>query len=81
MVMMIIPEDVFADWRDKKFVIADSVLNDKSGYLIILTDFGFWATHMQDLENWCKDNDGEIQGMTLNLLTEQSLAAFLLKWT
>ncbi len=77
---IIIPEDVFADWRDKKFVIADSALNDKPGYLIILTDFGFWATHMYDLDNWCKDHGGDIQGMTLNLPTEQSLSAFLLRW-
>jgi hypothetical protein len=81
MVMKIIKDDVLSDWKNQKFVIADSSLNDNPGYLIILADFGFWVTHMQNLENWCKDNDGKIQGMTLNLPTEQSLAAFLLKWT
>lgn len=75
-----ISDDILADWRGKKFVLADPALHDGQGHLIVLVDFGFWVENYGDLERWCCDNNCEIQGMTVILPTDQSLTSFLLRW-
>jgi hypothetical protein len=75
------PDDVFADWRNKKFVVTDKqIFEIEEGHLIILIDYVFWEDHMGELEDWCQCNGGKIQGMTLTLPTDQVLSAFLLRW-
>jgi len=75
-----ISDDILADWRGRKFVLADPALHDSQGHLIVLVDFGFWVDNYGDLERWCRNNNGQIQGMTVVLPTDQSLTSFLLRW-
>jgi hypothetical protein len=77
----VISEDVFADWRGQRFVVADRELNDNAGHVILLLDFFYWADHDQQLDEWCQHNGADIQGMTVNLPTEQALTAFVLRWS
>jgi hypothetical protein len=77
----IISNDIFADWRGRRFVVAGRELHDNVGHLIMLTDYAYWADHVQQLDEWCQHNGGEMQGMTVNLPTEQALTAFLLRWS
>jgi len=79
--MQIISDDVLATWRGRRFVIADSSLHDSDGHLIVLVDFGFWVDNYGDLELWCRNNNGQIQGMTVVLSTDQDLSSFLLRWS
>ena len=79
--MKIISDDVFADWRGRRFVVADRELHDNAGHLIVLTDYVYWADHVQQLDEWCQHNDANMKGMTVNLPTEQALTAFVLRWS
>jgi hypothetical protein len=77
----IMSDDIFADWRGQRFVVADRELHDSAGHVILLLDFFYWADHDQQLDEWCRHNGADIQGMTVNLPTEQVLTAFVLRWS
>ena len=79
--------DIFASWRERRFVIADQPARDHlgaypPGHLIILTDFEFWADHVDQLISWCEQHAlTPNSGMTLEIPTDELLTAFLLRWT
>lgn len=73
--------DVFESWRERKFVVAGPDLHDSTGHLIVLVDVGYWIDNIRELENWCKDNNGQVQGMTVWLENDQALVSFFLRWT
>jgi hypothetical protein len=75
-----VQEDMFDDWQDKKFIVADRYLNPGPGYLVVLTDFPYWDQHFQVLLSWCEVNGGLVQGMTVRFDTTQELTAFTLRW-
>jgi hypothetical protein len=79
--MQIIADDVFAEWKGRRFILADPALHDGQGHLIVLVDFEFWVDNYSDLELWCCNNNGQIQGMTVVLSTDQDLSSFLLRWS
>ncbi len=82
-------EDIFADWKKNRFVIADDFakeyLNERQveGILIVLTDFRFWGQeHIADqLVQWCSDNNCKTQGATVTIPSKQLLTAFMLRWS
>ena len=82
-------EDIFADWKTSRFIIADDFakeyLNaqDVEVTLIVLTDIKFWGQeHVADqLVQWCIDHNCCIQGATVEIDCAQSLTAFLLRWS
>jgi hypothetical protein len=75
-----ISEDLFASWKDKKFVVAESYLHGGPGHLIILTDYTYWVLHINELQSWCSQNNAKLEGMTVTLPTDNDLTIFLLKW-
>lgn len=76
-----ISKDIFGEWRRRRFVLAGQDLHDESGQLIILTDFVFWADHIDELVDWCQRNGGEIKGSTVIFHQEHQVTSFLLRWS
>jgi hypothetical protein len=76
-------QDVIADWKTNRFIIADSVLHEDLGHLLILTDYNFWGTEetSDKLLAWCSRNKCKMQGMTLILPTDKLLTMFILEWS
>jgi len=82
-------EDIFADWKKNRFIIADDFakeyLNEQQieGTIIVLTDFRFWGQeHIADqLVQWCLDNNCKTQGATVTIPSKQLLTAFMLRWS
>ena len=76
-------EDILADWKINRFIIADSVLHEDPGHLIILTDYKFWGAEetVDKLLAWCFKNKCKMQGMTLILPTDKLLTMFILEWS
>jgi hypothetical protein len=46
----------------------------------VLTDFAFWATHQDELDEWCKSNGGTVTGMTVEFEAAEQLTLFTLRW-
>lgn len=74
-------DDIFADWKVNRFIIADSALHDFPGHLIVLSDVSFWANNADKLEEWCSKNGCSMQGMTVNIPDPKKLTLFILEWS
>lgn len=68
------------EFKNNKFVIAPTYLVEDRHGLIILTDVGFWSKHVDELIEWCNENNCVVQGMTVVPESDQALTAFCLKW-
>lgn len=73
-------EDILANWKTKKFILADSSLIDEEGFIIILTDVKYWAENIDELILWCKSNGGTVRGMSVSFDSEKQLLLFTLRW-
>lgn len=71
--------DLFDNAKSVKFLIAPKYLTDQE--LIILTDLEFWNLNFDKLQEWCKLNNSEQQGMTVVLPNRKTLTAFCLQWS
>ena len=77
-------EDIFKEWRHQRFVVAPRDIfgnADPFEYIIVLSDIEYWHKNWKTLEEWCKDNQSEILGMTVNIPNEKTLVMFILRWT
>jgi hypothetical protein len=41
----------------------------------------YWSAHYQDLADWCKETDSQVQGMTVVVPNEKVLTLFCLRWS
>jgi hypothetical protein len=73
-------DDVFASWKDTRFIIAPQELVDKEK-LVVLTDYTYWAGHVGELIEWCNECGAVTQGMTVVFPDEKTLMAFVLRWS
>ena len=73
-------DDILAEWKSNRFVIADGIFTDHPGILIILCDISFWTQHYADLTQWCQDHEVQRAGMTVTLSDPEQLTAFCLRW-
>ena len=88
--------DIFAEWKKQRFIIADEELvgsyrsptedlffnsNKNFKYLVIMTDVEFWSTHADECISWCHQYNCNIQGMTIEIPTDEMLTLFTLKWS
>lgn len=81
--MVIVGEDIFADWKKQRFIVADGYAyldQYPNGHLIILTDFKFWTEHIEELVEWCEQYNVKHSGMTLELPNDELLTIFSLRW-
>jgi hypothetical protein len=76
-------QDIFADWKNKRFVIADGLYPTEDASVVVLTDFNFWGQeHVADqLTQWCLDNDCHQKGATVEIADKQTLTTFILQWS
>ena len=73
--------DIFEDWKKSRFIIAPRELVDDGVNLIVLSDYKYWADHIDELTKWCGERDAEVQGMTVAIHGDATLTEFLLRWS
>jgi hypothetical protein len=61
----------------ERFVIVRNAYHPPA---VILADWRYWTDHEQELDQWCGENHARRQGMTVEM-TEESLTAFVLRWS
>jgi hypothetical protein len=71
-------EDLFSDWRGKRFVMLEHALFGR--WTMILTDYTFWADELEALHEWCDDYGANPSGMVVEFPDEQTLTLFALRW-
>ena len=76
-------DDVFAEWKKQRFIISPpELLIDANERLVILTDYRFWAEHVDELADWCDARDTVIStGMTIDFSDDITLIEFVLRWS
>ena len=75
--------DIFKSWKEEKFIVADKRitgdLTDK--IIVVMSDYRYWAAHVDECEKWCKQYNCEIKGMTIEIPDEDTLLLFVLRWS
>lgn len=74
-------EDILAHWKATRFIIAPDDLIEDEVILIVLSDYVYWADNTDELMAWCRQNNAQVQGMTVVLPDEAALTAFVLRWS
>jgi hypothetical protein len=75
-------EDIFSEWKLRKFIIAESYLLDNpNSTMVLLTDIAYWAKNVDELVQWCNTNGGVVSGMTVTFDDVGQLTPFLLRWS
>jgi hypothetical protein len=73
-------DDVFAEWKNNKFMVVEAALIDiTDANLIILTDVEYWNDNYDALIEWCGINNAEVRGMTVTC-DDPTLTMFMLRW-
>ena len=73
--------DIMQEYKEQRFVIADSTLIDlPDSNLIVLSDIGFWNDHYEALIEWCEPIGAEVRGMTVTC-SDAVVTAFVLRWS
>lgn len=73
-------DDIFEDWKRYHFVVLDPNLGfGTQGVTVLLTDYKFWADHLDELLAWCQQHGAVNQGMTVDM-DEKTFLMFALKW-
>lgn len=74
-------EDILADWKKNRFIIAPSAIMHEDVHIVVLTDFAFWNSKSDELITWCDQYNCTMQGMTVNIPTDDLLTVFCLQWS
>ena len=70
--------DILADWKNKKFVFINYIQTDP--HLAVLTDVEYWNNNWDELIEWSKTHNCNVQGMTVALPDEKTKFLFVLRW-
>ena len=75
--------DILADWKTQRFIMVEyDIAKDEQVLMVVLTDIPFWSQHVEELDQWCKDNPGVRRtGMTVDFDTPEALTLFTLRWS
>ena len=67
-----------------KFILTENFLrtefSTECSHIVLLVDYNYWADHLKDLQNWCKEYDCVHQGMTVAIKTPELYTLFVLQW-
>lgn len=74
-------DDILAEWKRRRFVVADYELLVEPEIVIVLTDISFWTKNADELMEWCKINGGDVAGMTVTFKNNEQLTMFALRWS
>lgn len=66
-------------WKNSRFVITPVKLDAE--LYVVLSDFRFWADHIDELAEWCKDRNCEVTGMVVTFHDDITLTEFVLRWS
>ena len=69
--------DIFEDWKKNRFVIGPT---EGNSHIVIFTDIGYWIDHLDEMIAWCKNNNCQQTGMTIDIPNNETLTLFCLKW-
>lgn len=72
--------DIFAHWKNTRFVIADFELLGADDLLVVLTDYKFWANNIDELLDWSEQYGARVKGMTVEFDNKEQLTMFCLRW-
>lgn len=72
-------DDIFASWKNKRFVVIDYSLFDR--WTVVLTDHTYWTNEYESLRSWCCDNNAKLTGVVVEFDSEESLLLFVLTWS
>ncbi len=73
-------DDILADWKTERFIIADQTQHGYDDIIIVLCDIKYWNDHYNQLAEWCLLYGGRVSGMTVELDTHEQLSLFCLRW-
>ena len=71
--------DIFEAWKKEKFILVPQELLDDNETLVVLTDYMYWVKHEEELQQWCKQYNINIEGMCIVFPNPQTLTLFTLK--
>ena len=74
-------EDIFVDWKKNRFIIAPFEIMHNNDHIVVLTDIAFWSNKSDELISWCNQYNCTMQGMTVNIPTDDLLTVFCLQWS
>ena len=74
-------DDIFADWKTNRFIVAGQMLHEYDDHIVVLTDFIFWTYEIDNLIEWCNNNKCTQEGMTVRIPTDKLLTMFILRWS
>jgi hypothetical protein len=72
--------DIFANWKNNRFVVVPHEFLDHDESLIVLTDTSYWNDNFELLKDWCDENNCEQTGMTVKPNNTHALTLFCLRW-
>jgi hypothetical protein len=70
--------DIFETWKKQKFIIPTEIKDYE--LTVVLTDAMYWSDNYYELCQWCKENNCDPKGMTVDIPDKQTLTLFCLKW-
>jgi len=77
-----VSSDILADWKRNRFIVAGVDLHDfKNEHIVVLTDFAYWTLELDNLVEWCNNNNCTQEGMTVRIPNDRALTLFILRWT
>jgi hypothetical protein len=74
-------DDVMAEFKNRRFVVASAYVLDRTEHVVILSDIGYWSEHYEELMAWCNQHNSEVQGMGVTLPDSHTLTLFALRWS
>jgi len=74
-------DDIFADWKTNRFIVAGQMLHEYDDHIVVLSDFAFWTLEIDNLIEWCNNNKCTQEGMTVRIPTDKLLTMFILRWS
>ena len=74
-------DDIFADWKTNRFIVAGQMLHEYDDHIVVLTDISFWTYEIDNLIEWCNNNKCTQEGMTVRIPTDKLLTMFILRWS
>lgn len=76
-----VEEDVLDEWKRWHFVrLEPDLVRSHLGVTVLLTDYKFWANHLDELMAWCQNYGAVQKGMTVDM-DEKTFLIFVLRWS
>lgn len=75
-------DDIFAEWKTSRFVVADRELFPyEKTHIIIMSDILFFSYHLDSIVEWCEQHSCKIYGVTIEVPSDETLMLFMLRWS